>query len=151
MKNCNRILIIVGLFFISTYLSFGQQLSDENTVIINQYFQLNNNIASNLKANNNFITSNNNQQTNEIINLNQLGDNNIIEVKQIKGDNQVVKQVGDNNYYSFINYYNSNTSNLSVMQIGNSNSLNIYGQNSLIDNMSILQKSNFKTLIIKNY
>ncbi|UMB61869.1 hypothetical protein MHL31_06670 [Lutibacter sp. A80] len=151
MKNCNRILIIIGLFFISTYLSFGQQLSDENTVIINQYFQLNNTIASNLKVNNNFIISNNNQQTNEIINLNQVGDYNKIDVKQIKGDNQVVKQFGDNNYYSFINYYNSNTSNLSVMQIGNSNSLNIYGQNSLIDNMSILQKSNFKTLIIKNY
>jgi len=151
MKNRKRILIIVGLFFLSTYLSFGQQLSDENTIIINQYFQSNNKIVSNLSANNNFLISSNSQESNKIINLNQIGNKNKIEVKQSKNDSQIVKQFGDNNYYSFINYYNSNVSNLSVIQVGNSNSLNIYGQNSLIDNMSILQKSNFKTLIIKNY
>ena len=77
--------------------------------------------------------------------------NNIIDIKQNGNNTEVVNQLGNKNYYSFINYYNNSPLNLNILQKGNSNNLQIYGQNSLIENMSIVQKSNSKTIIIKNY
>lgn len=86
-----------------------------------------------------------------VVVLNQVGLYNVADISQSKQTKQTVNQLGTKNYYSFIDFYNSSAINFSVLQQGNSNSLQIYGSNSLIDGMQISQKSNFKNIIIKNY
>lgn len=96
-------------------------------------------------------TTNNKQAQSNLVILNQIGNSNEIDIKQNGADSQKVNQFGNNNYYNFINYYNSSPSNFNIIQQGNANSLQIYGENSLIKNIGIVQNTNFKTLIIKNY
>ncbi|MFK5958645.1 MAG: hypothetical protein QM495_07210, partial [Lutibacter sp.] len=124
------------------------QQTNEDTYIINQYFQLN---KEALLLENNAPSLSNFQSQDNFIILNQIGNNNEIDIKSNINDSQTVTQLGDNNYYNFINYYNNSPSNFNILQQGESNSLQIYGQNSIINNISIVQKSNFKTLVIKNY
>ena len=149
MKNFQNIVLILFFLLISILEGncIAQQLFDENSLLIQEYFQtINKNslVSQNIKvlpkAGYNTIA----------LSLNQKGDNNNIEIKAGKVT-QVVSQVGSHNQYNFINYYNSNSSNLTILQQGFSNSLQIYGQNSIIESISIIQKSNFKSLIIKNY
>lgn len=83
--------------------------------------------------------------------LNQVGLYNVADISQSKQTKQTVNQLGSKNYYSFTDFYNSSAVNFSVLQQGNSNSLQIYGTNSLMDGMQISQKSNFKNIVIKNY
>ncbi len=118
--------------------------------LLNNQFQLNNN-PNLLLQNQNPELSKNIQSSDNFVNLNQVGNNNNVELKQIGYEAQLVSQLGDNNYYGFINYYNKTPLNLNLLQKGNSNSLHIYGVNSIIKNISIIQKTNFKSLIIKNY
>lgn len=146
MKNCNYIFIFCICFLCFISFKMQSQQIDSNTHIINQYFQLNKESASVV---NSYIRGVQ-PQINEVT-LNQVGNNNKIEVKSVGNDSQGVNQVGNNNYYQFINYYNNTPSNFNILQQGNSNSLQIYGENSIINNIGIVQKSNFKTLIIKNY
>lgn len=148
MKNYRDVLLLlVCLLFVSVFSVRSQQV-DKNTQIINQYFQLNS--GSTIIAENNSLKRNNQSQLN-VVTLNQIGDNNQIDVKSNLNDSQGVNQIGNNNHYQFINYYNNSPSNFNILQQGNSNSLQIYGQNSIIENISIVQRTNFKTLIIKNY
>lgn len=149
MKNPNKILVILFVLFNFTFINGNAQQSDENTFIINQYFQSNKEAAP-LLENKVAITSANEAQYN-LVKLNQIGNNNQIDIKSRLDDVQAVSQFGNNNDYQFINYYNSSVANFSILQQGNSNSLQIYGENSLIKNLSIVQKGNFETLIIKNY
>ena len=148
MKNCKfiSVFLICILYFIP-FEAFSQQI-DENTQSINQYFQLNNSASLGSEA----ISSglNNNSQMN-VVSLNQVGNENEIDIKNNSNNSQKVTQIGNQNDYNFINYYNSNPSNFNILQQGESNSLQIYGQNSIIENMTIIQNSSFKTLIIKNY
>lgn len=147
MKNCKIISIffVCALFF-STLSVLGQV--DENTHLINQYFQLNKEATSVVatKAANATFQSKINE-----VNLNQIGGENQIEIKSSNSNSQVVNQKGQDNYYQFINYYNNSPSNFNILQQGNSNSLQIYGQNSIIEKLSIVQKTNAKSIIIKNY
>ena len=150
MKKFNYIVIIVlVLVNLISYKGTAQQ-TDDNTYIINQYFQLNKDasliLENKVPTNNNKIISQDN-----FVNLKQVGDRNVIDIKQNSNNTEVVNQIGNKNYYSFINYYNNSPVNLKILQQGNSNNLQVYGQNSLIENMSIVQKSNFKTIIIKNF
>ena len=149
MKNFNRLLpIFLVLATFNLFIGNAQQ-SDETTYIINEYFQLNKE-ASLLPENTTPITSANQHQYSSI-KLNQIGNNNQIDIKSNINDSQNVRQFGNSNNYQFINYYNNAVSNFNILQQGNSNSLQIYGENSLIKNMSIVQKANFETLVIKNY
>lgn len=113
----------------NTYLS--NTINNNSLVFINQIEQ---------EANNLNVTS-----------LNQIGLYNIVDISQSQQTNQVVNQIGNKNYYSFVDFYNSSAINFSVLQQGNSNSLQIYGSNSLMNGMKIVQKSNFKNIVIKNY
>lgn len=126
----------------------AQQIFDENSLLIQQYFQNFNNGSLVSQDTKELARSSFNKS---VILLTQRGDNNSIGIKKNGKESQVVSQVGSDNYYNFINYYNSNPSNLTILQQGRSNSLQIYGQNSIIENISIIQKSNFKSLVIKNY
>lgn len=151
MKKYNYILIIaLILFFANCNLLVAQQLSDENTYVINQYFQSNKEFSSKL-TDTQTLSTNSFQVQSNIVSLNQIGNNNEIDIKQKGADSQNINQIGNNNYYNFINYYNSTPSNFNIIQQGNSNNLQIYGENSIIKNIGIVQKSDFNTLIIKNY
>jgi len=124
------------------------QQANDDTYIINQYFQSNKE-ASLLE--NKLPSATNIQSQDNITLLNQAGNNNIIDIKSNVNDAHTVTQLGDNNYYNSIKYYNNSSSNFNILQKGESNSLQIYGENSIIKNLGIVQKANFKTLIIKNY
>lgn len=151
MKKYNYILIIaLTLFFANCNFLVAQQLSDENTYVINQYFQSNKEFSSKL-TDTQTLSTNSFQVQSNIVSLNQIGNNNEIDIKQKGADSQKINQIGNNNYYIFINYYNSTPSNFNIIQQGNSNNLQIYGENSIIKNIGIIQKSDFNTLIIKNY
>jgi hypothetical protein len=147
MKTTYFMFIFLFLLNLISFNGNAQQ-TDETTYIINKYFQLNK--EASLFLENKVPTTHNIQSQNNLV-LNQLGNNNQIDIKSRINDSQTVSQFGNNNDYQFINYYNSEVSNFNILQQGNSNSLQIYGENSLIKNMSIVQKANFETLVIKNY
>ena len=150
MKKVHYILFLPLLFL--SLLSFNvsaQELTNENTYLINQYFQLNKEATSVVQDVNKQALNYTNQNT--VVSLNQIGNENEIEIKSNADNSQQITQQGNQNQYSFISYYNSNPSNFNILQQGTSNSLQIYGQNSIIENISIIQKSSAKTLIIKNY
>jgi len=145
--------ILVFLCFIS--LGTTSLLAQENTNVksykANQFVQLNLNEDALLVLENTIATPSNIHSHINYVKLNQKGNNNQIDLKLRSNDNQTVNQLGENNYFQFINYYNSSPSNFNIVQQGKANNLQIYGENSIIRNISIIQKSNFKTLIIKNY
>lgn len=139
------VFLICILYFIS-FDVFSQQI-DENTHLINQYFKVNK--TTSLRTEN-LSSSNLRNQSINIVRVNQLGDENHVDIKSNSNNSQLITQKGQQNQYNFINYYNSNPSNFKILQQGESNSLQIYGQNSIIENISIVQNGSFKTLIIKN-
>lgn len=143
----------LSYFLVCVYLNFfnatAQQQINKVDFTINQFFQLNN--EASLLLNNKIAFNSNRQLQDEAVLLNQFGNNNQIEILSKINKGQTVTQLGNNNDYYFTEYYNNISSNLSIYQYGNANSLQIFGNNSLIKRMSITQKANFETLIIKNY
>jgi len=146
MKVKNQVLIIVCLFI--GIIAYSQKISNQNAFIYTELTQLNTTPNYLITNNSNLYTKNLNES---IIKLNQIGDYNIIDLKTNLNDSQTVSQLGNKNNYTFINYFNSNPSNMNILQQGNDNFLQVYGQNSLMSKISIIQKTNAKTLIIKNY
>ena len=148
MKNFYKIIFVLFIcFFVSK--SFAQELSDANTLLIQKYFQLNNNTSAqdvDKSTFNNYVN-----KAYNVVSINQVGSNNYINSKGNVNDSQQISQKGINNSYEYINYYSSLPSNFIVNQIGNSNSLEIYGENSLVKNLQVTQKANNQSLIIKNY
>ena len=141
-----KTLIIFFMLIVAFQASVTAQQVDENTLIINTYFQTNDNIPSYEKAN---LTDSDIQS---YVNLVQIGNENGIYIKSLQtGDSQVVNQVGNNNNYEYYNYYSKENSSLNVNQEGTLNSLQVFGENSLMKNAIINQKSDFQGLIIKNY
>ncbi|SDY04557.1 hypothetical protein SAMN05444411_11511 [Lutibacter oricola] len=148
-KSFKSILYLV-LFGLITF-QLNAQISDDNTYIINKYFQnttseINN--TSLLNTNKSVATSS--KTVNSDLNILQYGNFNYVNIKA-SGNKLNSSQVGNNNSYEFLTYYGRNDLNIDVQQIGNSNSVQVYGENSLINNMSIVQKSNFKTITIINH
>ena len=140
--------IVFSLLF---FVGYSQE-TNNNTYLINQYFQAGLNVEQSGDNNSQASSFQENQiQQNNIVVIQQIGENNQVGVVKNELDSQNILQNGNNNYYNYINYYNNTPLNLNVIQEGNSNSLQIYGQNSIINNMSIVQKSNFKTVVIKNF
>jgi len=144
---------IVGIIFAIACLKvdvvLSQEITNDKDFITNEYFQLNNN--PNFVIENNGATNSNQKFRSSKIEINQTGNYNQADLKTKLNDSQTINQLGNKNNYTFINYYNNNPSKFNILQQGSSNFLQIYGQNSIINNISIIQKSNFKTLIIKNY
>jgi hypothetical protein len=144
MKIKNQVIIVLFAFF--SIALYSQEISNKNAFIITQL-----NTNPNYLINNNVPSSANNLNASSVVKLNQLGDYNTIDLKANVNDSQNVNQLGNKNNYTFINYYNTNPSTMNVLQQGNDNFLQVYGQNSIASKISIIQKSNAKTLIIKNY
>jgi len=160
MKKIKNILCILLFFLCSFYVNevFTQE-EKLPSYFSNNISELNLNNASLLLNSNNLLNNSVvknslfQQQAGNInsIVLSQVGFENIADIKSSNQTSQKVNQFGDNNYYSFINYYNSNPINFGVQQQGNSNSLQIYGTNSMMNGAAIIQNSNNQSLIIKNY
>lgn len=150
MKKNNYIkLSLTVLFFSISSLMLNAQVSDENTFIINKYFQNVSSIESTVKQ-----TLNTNSQKTDYagaaeLNILQSGNYNFISINQ--SNNMSVSQLGNNNSYNFSTYYGRNDLNIDVQQIGKNNAINIFGENSLINNMKIIQKSNNQSITINNY
>jgi Ca2+-binding RTX toxin-like protein len=133
------------LLFILPAILFGQQ-TDDNTLVINEYFNVEN---DNQIAKNSTLQNLNSQSYVQLI---QTGNENSIYVNSLqKGDNQIVNQVGNQNNYEYYNYYSTENSTIKVNQEGTLNSLQIFGENALMKNAIINQKSKFKSVVIKNY
>lgn len=149
MKKFSNILSLGFVLIGFSFLQINAQQSDENTFVINKYFQ---NINSEIQLPS---TSNENlaqygYQNSAELNILQSGNYNYINVKT-NANNQNVGQQGNYNNYEFISFYGRDDLNFEVKQIGNGNSIQILGENSIIDNMKIIQKSDYKTITISNY
>lgn len=139
-------------FFILVFFGVCSVVIAQNNSLINPEFihQININNAHELLKNEvseNLLTD---AQDVDLF-INQIGSNNNLYIRKNSLSSQTIEQSGENNYFSFINYYNSQPSNFEVLQHGKSNSIQIYGENSIINNLQIIQKTNFKSIIIKNY
>ncbi|MCH3882801.1 MULTISPECIES: hypothetical protein [Tenacibaculum] len=149
-RNVLIIVLLVAQFFCTSIFSqeeitpsyFSSTSSNKNTpeILFN--------------SSNNYLVDVVQIQTTNSVNsvvLNQKGLYNVADISQSNLTSQAVTQLGNKNYYSFNNYNNTSPVNLSVLQQGNANSLQIYGTNSFMDGLKIVQKSNFKNIVIKNY
>ena len=151
MKNYSKISIFLGVIISLFSLEINAQQTDENTLIINRYFQNINFEQALLEENNsNREFSSFDSPNNTELNILQSGDFNLINIKSTV-NNQSVNQLGNYNNYEFISFYGRDDLNLEVQQIGNNNLIQVLGENSIINNMKIIQKSDFKTITITNY
>ncbi|REE80267.1 hypothetical protein BX611_1907 [Lutibacter oceani] len=150
MKTTYKILFVCLLSFFSVKLY--AQITDENTFIIHQYFK--NTITEKapiiyndlkIEAALNYSIS-----KNKLLNISQIGTNNYINVKA-NSNIQNINQIGNHNNYEFISYYGKKDSNFEIQQYGNYNLIQVLGENTIINNLKIVQRSDFKTITITNY
>lgn len=137
--------LIAAFLFVFAFQTAVAQETDENTFIINQYFQNNQNNYSLM----NRTAVSNNAET--YVNLIQTGYNNNIRLNSLNEDTQTVHQVGNKNDYENFVYFNKEKTNKTINQEGNMNSLLIFGENSMMKNLIINQKADFQSIVIKNF
>ncbi|MDN3619768.1 hypothetical protein QWY81_09915 [Polaribacter undariae] len=160
MKKNKNIWCFLVFLLCSLYVTeVSAQQEKLPTYFSNNFSQLSPYNTSLLLDSNSLLTNENSQNSlfqqqsgniNSVV-LNQVGFENNADIKSSNQTSQNVNQIGNENYYSFINYYNSSPINFGVHQQGNSNSLQIYGTNSMMNGAAIIQNSNNQALIIKNY
>lgn len=153
MKNTQFKIAVFLTLLLFVIINIGaQEINSEDIYIINQYFQ--NIKTDNVKvAETNLLNQqniNNNTIYNSEVDILQTGNYNSINVKATSKKLDI-SQIGNSNNYEFITYYNANKINFEAQQIGNNNQLQVFGQNSIIDNMKIVQFSNNKTVTITNF
>ena len=137
--------IILGLF---CYPLVMAQLSDNNTEAINEYFQVNVNEPLQAKI----ASQKSNTNMGSFVEIVQTGTKNNININSLQtGDEQIVSQTGQQNNYEYYNYYSNQNSSMQVNQEGNLNSVQVFGENSLMKDARINQKSDFKSIVVKNY
>ncbi len=134
---------ILVFCFMSIY-EMNAQVEDQNTTLINTYF----NLSSTNFVNNYEYSKSNSLQSATIL---QFGNNNNIDINSSGKSQQKVNQLGNNNNFQFIDFYNSADMNLNVLQEGNKSSIQIFGKNSLMKDLLIKQMSGNQRLIITNY
>lgn len=141
-----KTLMIFFMLFVALPATMKAQQTDDNTLAINNYFQ---------QINNKQVTESTDRSVAKeqtFVNLVQTGNENTVYINALQaGDNQVVNQTGAKNNYEYYNYYSAEHSNLKVNQEGTLNSLQIFGENSLMKNAIINQKSDFKSIVVKNF
>jgi len=141
-----KYLLSFMVLFISFQSSIIAQQTDDVTLTINNYFQ---NITENPNIKNSSFQNSNIQS---YVSTVQVGNENSVYINSLQtGDQQVINQTGNQNNYEYYNYYSNENSNLNVNQEGTLNSLQVFGENSMMKNAVINQKSSFKSIVIKNY
>lgn len=144
MKN----IIFTILFGLSSCPALMAQISDSNTEVINQYFQVNVNQQVQTKS----ASTNTDSNFGSYVEIVQTGSENYININALQGgDEQIVNQAGQKNNYEYYNYYSNQNSSMQINQEGNLNSVQVFGENSLMKDAIIFQKSNFKSIVIKNF
>ena len=142
-KIMRFLLIVFGVLFFSKEVLLAQEtLSKDRELLYIQ--QINLKLLDNQNNTNNGLNLKKDKDYQVVVS--QIGNNNILDIKGGLGDVQNVIQKGNRNYYDFIDYYNSDKSNMNILQEGKANSLHVYGTNSFTDNIKILQKSDYKTI-----
>jgi len=137
--------ILLGLL---SYPVLMAQFSDNNTEVINQYFRVNVNQLVEAKL----VSPKINPNMGSYVEILQTGRGNNINIYSLQtGDKQIVSQSGQKNNYEYYNYYSNENSSMQINQEGNLNSVQVFGENSLMKDARINQKGSFKALIIKNY
>jgi hypothetical protein len=140
--------LIFSVIFIISQISVYGQFADESTIAIQQYFNgeyspVSNEIATGLQGTEGFSSS---------VTVVQSGNENNVYVRSLQsGDEQLVLQNGDNNNYEYYNYYSQENSSMQINQDGTLNSVQVFGENSLMKDAVINQKSDFNTIVIRNY
>jgi hypothetical protein len=139
--------IIAISFALFPLFCFSQE-TNQHTFLIQQYFQH----FSSQQQQPKIETSTNNQQVyfNSEVAILQIGDLNSTNINYNAGK-KIIKQVGDNNNFEFKTYDVYTPFNFEVLQLGLHNNLQIHGQNSIVNNIKILQFSTNKTITITNY
>jgi hypothetical protein len=139
------------IFFFSIFFGIGtvysQSLSDDNTSMINNYFQNQKN-GSILNVP---TTSEVKQIVDADVIITQNGNYNTSYIVCSSNEKQEINQQGNYNNYEYYTYYSTNPSQVNTLQYGDNNSVQIFGQNELAKNMTIIQNTNNQTLVIKNY
>ena len=140
--------IFIILFGLLTYPVLMAQISDSNTEAINQYFQVNVNQAESISP----VKQKSSLKEGSYVEIAQTGTENNVNINSLQsGDEQVVTQAGQKNNYEYYNYYSKENSNMQVNQEGTLNSVQVFGENSLMKDAKINQKSDFKSIVVKNY
>jgi hypothetical protein len=139
---------IFSVFFVIVPISIYGQFSDESTIAIQQYFNGEYNpVSAELVT----VSRNSNGLSSEVTVI-QSGNENNVYIRSLQtGDQQEVLQNGENNNFEFYNYYSQENSSMQVNQNGTSNSLQVFGENSLMKDAVIHQKSDFNTIVVRNY
>lgn len=141
-------IILTIIFTLGSYSIMTAQFSDENTELINQYFQLNV-LRTEVTEPINEISNYHSGSFAEIV---QTGIENNIRINSLQnGDEQIVNQKGNKNNYEYYNYYSHENSAMQINQDGTSNSVQVFGENSLMKDAVINQKSDFNSIVIRNY
>ena len=131
-----------------TYPVLMAQISDSNTEAINQYFQVNVNQAESVSP----VKQKSSLKEGSYVEIAQTGTENNVNINSLQtGDEQVVNQTGRKNNYEYYNYYSKENSSMQVNQEGTLNSVQVFGENSLMKDAKINQKSDFKSIVVKNY
>ena len=140
--------IFTILLSICIYPVLMAQISDSNTEAINQYFQVNVNQAESVSP----VKQKSSLKEGSYVEIAQTGTENNVNINSLQsGDEQVVTQAGQKNNYEYYNYYSKENSNMQVNQEGTLNSVQVFGENSLMKDAKINQKSDFKSIVVKNY
>ena len=143
MKKIFHIVFVLVLFI--SLNSFSQNLQDQNSNLIESYFQLQS-ITTEAPAETLLQ-----QNLGSDVIVVQTGNYNNSYILTSAKSKQSVNQIGDHNNYEYYTYYNSSPSEVNTLQLGDNNDIQIFGQNELTKNINIIQQTNNKTLIIKNY
>jgi len=150
MKNLKKIFLSVFCFVFAFYFQLNAQQSDSNTIVIGKYFR---NISK--KANiqnsvkNKIVNYNNNIEST----LTQTGNFNYsyIQTSNNKSSHNVTQQ-GNKNSVVLLSYYGGNNYiNLATQQIGNNNSIQVIGNNSIAKKLKITQRANNSAIFVRNY
>ena len=140
--------IFTILLSICIYPVLMAQISDSNTEAINQYFQVNVNQAESVSP----VKQKSSLKEGSYVEIAQTGTENNVNINSLQsGDEQVVTQAGQKNNYEYYNYYSKEDSSMQVNQEGTLNSVQVFGENSLMKDAKINQKSDFKSIVVKNY
>jgi len=140
--------IFTILLSICIYPVLMAQISDSNTEAINQYFQVNVNQEESVSP----VKQKSSLKEGSYVEIAQTGTENNVNINSLQsGDEQVVTQAGQKNNYEYYNYYSKENSNMQVNQEGTLNSVQVFGENSLMKDAKINQKSDFKSIVVKNY
>jgi hypothetical protein len=144
MKTRFIIFLSFGFISIST---FGQ-FSDDSTIAIEQYF---NGEYKPAEIESRLVSGESDRFLSEVTVI-QSGQENNVYIRSLQaGDEQQIFQNGQKNNYEYYNYYSQENSSLQLNQEGNANSVQVFGENSLMKDAVINQKSDFNSIVIRNY